>query len=290
MNHTYIEENQVVDRYVMGTLPAEEADDFEDHYLSCQECLDRLDLAESEERGFKRMARQEVEKVSAVRQLALVAWLARLSRSRQMAALLMVLFVVAVLPGTLALREIRERDLDLEQTRSALAQEQERSAAGSRTAADAEKLRQDLVARDRELDSERQARAQAEEERDAASQPQGNVPILFLDAERSAGPSAGEPTQQVPLPQSPGGIVFDLAIDAERHPSYRAILRDPQGREVWRGGGLQLMGDTGSPSLSLSLPSRLFAPGAYTLVVEGLTPGRKPAAAGRFTFLVLPAR
>src|SRR5207253_4021188 len=56
MDHIYVEENQIADRYVKGTLPAEEAERFENHYLSCPECLDRLELAESVQRGFKRMA------------------------------------------------------------------------------------------------------------------------------------------------------------------------------------------------------------------------------------------
>jgi putative zinc finger protein len=282
MDHTYVEEQHVVDRYVMGKLPAEEAERFEQHYLSCPECLDRLDLAESMERGFKRAAGQDVARLAAARQLAFVAWLARLSRSRQMAALVMAVLVVAVLPAGLALREIGERDRELEQARSVLQQERQRSAAGSRSAAEAEKLRSELDASRQDLAREREARAKTAGELDQARQPQGNVPILFLDAER--GSSADGPS--VHLPPKPGWIVFSLTIDPPYQPSYRAILRDARGREIWRGGDLRrLEGDL----LSLSLPSSLLAPGDYTLAVEGVSPGRKPAAAGRFAFRVLPA-
>jgi len=41
--------------------------------------------------------------------------------------------------------------------------------------------------------------------------------------------------------------------------------------------------------LSLRLPSDMLAPGDYTLAVEGLVPGGKPVAAGRYPFRVLPA-
>ncbi|HYN20033.1 MAG TPA: zf-HC2 domain-containing protein [Thermoanaerobaculia bacterium] len=54
MNHPDIEELQIADRYLKGKLPPEEAVRFEEHYLHCQECLDRLKLAESMERGFHR--------------------------------------------------------------------------------------------------------------------------------------------------------------------------------------------------------------------------------------------
>lgn len=77
-----------------------------------------------------------------------------------------------------------------------------------------------------------------------------------------------------------------LTIDPPHQPSYRVILRDAGGRELWRGGDLRL---DERDSLSLSLPSSLLVPGDYTLAVEGLAPGRKPVAAGRFTFRALPS-
>src|SRR6185295_14428367 len=123
MDHTYIDEQHVVDRYVRGTLPAEEAARFEEHYLSCQDCLDQLDLAESMKRGFQRAAGQDAARVVASRQLAFVAWLARLGRSRQAAVLAMTLLVAALLPWGLAQRKIADRDRELTQTRSALEQE-----------------------------------------------------------------------------------------------------------------------------------------------------------------------
>src|SRR5215213_7491680 len=154
MDHTDIEEQQIAERYVMGTLPAAEAERFEEHYLSCPECLDRLDLAESIERGFKRAAGQDAARLAAARQFALVAWLARLGRSRQMAVLAMALFVLAVLPAGLALREIGQRDRELAQTRSVLERERERSAEGARSTEEAGKLRSELDASRRDLAAE----------------------------------------------------------------------------------------------------------------------------------------
>jgi hypothetical protein len=283
MDHAYVEEHQIVERYVMGRLPPEEAARFEEHYLSCPECLDRIDLAESMERGFKRAAGQDAARLAASRQLALLAWLSRLSRSRQVAALAMAVFVITVVPGLLALREIGARGRELAETRSALEQERERSVAGSRTtAAEAEKLRSELEASRRDLAREQEARTQAAEQLAAARQPQGNVPILFLNPERGGG---GEPTHRLRLPRAPGWIVLALEIDPPHQPSYRAVLRDAQGKELWSGGGLQL---NQLDTLSLSLPSTLLAPGDYTLAIEGLVPGGRPAAAGQFTFRVLP--
>jgi hypothetical protein len=280
MNHTYIEEQDLVDRYVMGKLSPAEAERFEEHYLSCPECLDRLDLAESMQRGFKRAAGEDATRLAAARQLALVAWLSRLGRSRQLAVLAMAVFVIAVLPAGLALRRIGESDRELAETRSALEQERQRAAAGSQNAAAVEKLRSELATTQRDLAREREAHASDAEQLAQARQPQGNVPILFLDAERGG----GDPSVRLRLPAKPGWIVLALTVDPPHQPSYRVILRDAEGREVWRGGDLHI---DERDSLSLSLPSSLLAPGDYTLAVEGLTPGRKPVAAGRYAFRVL---
>lgn len=271
MDHTYIDEQHVVDRYVRGTLPADEAARFEEHYLSCQDCLDRLDLAEAMKRGFQRAAGQDAARVVASRQLALVAWLARLGRSRQAAVLAMTLLVAALLPWGLAQRKMAESDRELAQTRSALEQER---------AKDAGKLRTELEASQRTLAHEQAARASVEQQLAEARRPQANIPILNLDVSRG-GPSDDKPILY--LPSSPGSVVLFLSIEPSPQHIYGGVLRDARGREVWRGGGLR-----GHDSLTLSLPSTLLAPGDYTLALEDLTPGHKPVPAGRFAFRVLP--
>jgi putative zinc finger protein len=266
MDHAYIEEHQVADRYVLGTLPAAEAERFEDHYLSCPRCLDRLQLAESMQRGFQRMARQDVEKLAAARQLAFVAWLARLGRGRQTAVLAMALLVAALLPWTVAQRQVAVRDQKLAEIHASLERERVRSAAGLRSAA---------VARAREA----AARAAAVPVRPLA----GDVATLALAAERG-GPSAATPTRRLRLPLPPSGVSVTLAIDPPYQTSYRVVLRDARDQAVWRG-DLPLHDDE---TLSLLLPAPLFQqPGDYTLAVRGLAPGGKPAAEVKFHFRVL---
>jgi putative zinc finger protein len=272
MDHAYIEEQQLVDRYVLGTLPADEAERFEEHYLSCPECLDRLALAESMERGFKRAATQDAARLTVSRQLALVAWLSRLGRSRQLALLLTVFFVILVVPGLFTSRQLGKLDRELDATRTALQQERERSAAASRSGQEAA----------RQLASERDAHARTAQQLAQASRPQVNVPILFLDAERGA----GEPSHRLRLPPAGGLIVLDLVIDSPHYPSYQAVLLDARGREILRSADLRL---NEREALSLGLSASLLTPGDYTVAVEGLTPGRRPEPAGRFSFRVLPA-
>ena len=83
---------------------------------------------------------------------------------------------------------------------------------------------------------------------------------------------------------APGTVVLALQLEGPFEPSYRVVLRDAQGHELWRGDGLQV---NEMEALSLSLPASLLAPGDYLLLAEASTqpPGRTPA---RFTFRVLP--
>jgi hypothetical protein len=255
MDHTYVEEHQIADRYVMGTLPADEAERFENHYLSCPECLDRLELAESVQRGFKRMAGQDVAKAAAVQQLAVVAWLARLGRMRQLGVLLAALLVVAVLPTGVALRN----GVQLAQTHSLLEQEHQRSA-------DAGTLRSELA-------REREARAHAEAQAAQALQARGNDRVAFLDRERGEPDGGGKAVH----PAAGGWVILEVPVDPPFHSPYRAVVRNGQGKEVSRVEGLQ---PNERSNLSLSLPPTLVPPGNYSITIE---PGGQ-----RFSFRVVP--
>ena len=80
MNHDYIDENQVVERYVMGQLPRHQVAEFEEHFLGCSECPRRLELAERLHRGLRGVAAEEVERAvrgrvwAALRRLAGRRW------------------------------------------------------------------------------------------------------------------------------------------------------------------------------------------------------------------------
>ena len=46
MDHSYIDANSVPERYLHHVLPPEQLREFEEHIVDCQECADRLLLAE----------------------------------------------------------------------------------------------------------------------------------------------------------------------------------------------------------------------------------------------------
>lgn len=103
MDHREIEEGAVVDRYLLGQLPDEEAQRFERHYLSCEECLDQLELAERFASGLRRAAAREAERTVAV--AGVMAALGRLSRAGRWT--LAALALVLLLPTAFLLLELQ---------------------------------------------------------------------------------------------------------------------------------------------------------------------------------------
>ena len=60
MDCSHVHQQHLADRYVLGQLTAAEAERFEDHYLSCDECSEELERARLMTGGFKRVAAEEV--------------------------------------------------------------------------------------------------------------------------------------------------------------------------------------------------------------------------------------
>ncbi len=249
MDHDYIQEHQVVERYVQGRLPEADADLFEDHYLTCEECLRRLRIAEKFQRGFRQVAAEEATGALGI--------LAAFLRSRRGLALGAVFAVLLAASALLAVRSARLGS-DLEEAQTRLAQtraEEERRAEAARS--EAESLRARLA-------QEREARGRLEEEagRPRSAQAAGAW-IVTLVPVRS-GPT-GEPSQRITLPPTPQWIVLALDLELDASGTFRAVLERQGGGTVWTGEGLR---PSPQGELAIGFESSLLEPGDYRLRVE----------------------
>lgn len=74
--------------------------------------------------------------------------------------------------------------------------------------------------------------------------------------------------KEIAIQRAPRWMVFSIEMDTTQFPSYRAILTDPSGKEIWRQTGIQ----PGSPdAIDVTVPSNLLASGSYTLIVQPST-------------------
>jgi hypothetical protein len=81
MDHDSLEEQQIAERYVMGNLSTEETERFEEHYLTCEECMDRLHLAERFHLAMRGMAAEDTSRATGAGILATLVRMAGWQRT-----------------------------------------------------------------------------------------------------------------------------------------------------------------------------------------------------------------
>ncbi len=102
----------------MGKLPAEDQARFEQHYLHCQECIERLELAGSLHRGLKGLAAEELAPLVAAAGVG--AWWSRLGRFQSW--VMPALLVLALLPSGFLYRQVGRLGDALERADSTVAE------------------------------------------------------------------------------------------------------------------------------------------------------------------------
>lgn len=249
MNHDDIRRHDLIDRYVMGSLPPDEAERFEVHFLHCEDCLEQLEVAEKLQRGFKGLAAQEVAKASVMQQLGLLAWFSRLGRSRQISILASTVAVVAMLllPGSYFHHEL-----------SALRQQ---------------------------LEGHQESRQKLAEALRRAHQPQVNTAVFPLHVERGSLISSPETVRSVVrLSREPEWIVLSLELDRPNYPSYRVRLLRSDETTEWQDEGF--IPDY-LDALVLSLHSSFLKTGDHVALVEADLPNNETVEIGTYPFRVI---
>lgn len=254
MDHAHIEEHGLIDLYHRGQLPPEEESAFEEHFVGCADCQERLQMARGFQRGLKTAVAEDVAKAG------LLAWLVR-RRWLALAALVL----AAVLPVLGYLAGSREAaPMNTEASWRQLYEKERRSAEG---------LRQRLE------QSERRRLAQVEQT-PAPPSPLVNTPVFLLTAVR------GEEKEATAVAVESGW--FSLAVDAGDDPrfeSYRVTIADAQGRRVFRQTGLK---PNALEAVLLTFPVGFLEPGEYRLELAGVKLEGGAVELGGHSFRILP--
>ena len=270
MDHAYIENNSLVERYHQGLLPPDEEARFEEHFVECLACMEQLELARGFQKGLKVVVAEDAAR--AVVSAGLFAWLARRGRLAQWGMALAVL-AVATLPAFWLLaggqgerQEWRAR-LDA-QRRSNQELEHRLDESESRR-----------IAERRELEA-KIAQAKPPETPRGLADPLVNTPVFLLSALRS---DDGKPAT---IDLARAGDALALAVDVGDDPrfaSYRATITKAGGGTVFRQSGLQ---PNALEALMITFPASFFAPGDYRLRVEGVKPDGSASEIGGYPFRV----
>lgn len=296
VDHRYIEEAGITDRYLLGKLPPEEQDRFEEHFVDCPECVERLETTGNFRRALKTAVAEDLARSSAYVQVGLLAWLTRRSRRQQVAALVAALLLPAALATAFFAPKVRRAQAELAQAKKASSDWQrryeEQQQAANRLAQELHEANVNLTEQNRRLETPRERetgpRPVVEREATRSSPPQVPAPIFALSIVRSADPGSSEPANRISLPRTARSFILSLELEnGTGVQSYRATLTTRDGRIVWSGSNLK---PHSKDTLRIRLDSKLVEAGDYRLALEGLTREGSYIPEGKYDFRVSGTR
>jgi hypothetical protein len=285
MDHHYIEGHNITDRYLQGTLSATERTRFEEHFIDCAECLDRLEMTEDFRGALRTLAADRAAASRVYARPGRRAWLMGMPGGRQAALLAAAFLLVVALPSVLLIVRTGQSRRQADEARLSAADWQrkyEESQQAGRKAEAAMQSREQEVARQRlEIEQrERQTRVAEPLGPQALLQ---TAPIFDLNTVRGLrGQSA--PATRISIPRSAQWIVLKLEIEPDPElQSYRATVFTSGERIICRASDVIAVRGT----LAVSCDSSLFRTGDYRLALEGLIRQGRHVSAGAYSFHVI---
>lgn len=281
MNHLQIEEADMIDRYLLGRLPSEEQSRFEEHFVDCQECLDRLETSASFRRGVKNAFAEDAVRTGVYVQAGVLGWLMRRNRWQQTALLLIAVFLL-IGPAVFFMVKTRRVQEELSQAKRDSLEWQRRYEEQQRAANEFEKQLHQA-----KQNSEQRQEQTIPDEPDPAKEldrPQSRVPVFALNIVRSADPNSSQPANQISIPRSASLVVLSLELESDSDlRSYRATISTADNRVVWVARDLK---PQSRDTLKVTVKADLMKANDYQLALEGLTREGSYVPQGKYSFRV----
>ena len=225
MMHPKIEDEEIIERYVRNQLPDEERQAFEEHFFGCDDCFEKLQVAERFVAGVRDAARRgtlsgEVKGRSPG--WISSSWLVPAFGVSACAALLLAAF-----SGWMYFSQMP-------------------------------KMRQRLDQSAVELRAQQQARAALEQQIAGSIQPEANLPLVMLQSTRDV----QAPPNEVSVPPGAKHVVLWVEVPAGKSNRYRLQVDTADNRPVETLDNLQR---NSYGALAVSLPVETLQPGDYRI-------------------------
>lgn len=283
MDHKHIDELDIVERYLTGKLAVEETAEFEEHFVDCLSCVDRLETTRAFIDGLRRVASDKTPATVASIPKG-VFWNFRYTKVFAVAA--GVLLPVAIAGAVLLFTQIRRYRVEADQARSASSEwerryEEERQLSAA-TSKDHQEAERELTEQVAQLRTELETR----KEQAPASKAEVNVPLLILTSIRGSGQSS-DSINEVTIPRSSASVVLSLPLEGERgYKTYRMTILNSQKLVIWKG---RSSAPKHQNALLVLLDSTLFRPGEYSLRLDGVAADGSTSVVGNYSFRVRKA-
>jgi hypothetical protein len=278
MDHKYINEFDLVERYLTGRLAAEETAQFEEHFVDCLQCIDRLKTTKAFMEGLRLVASDRTPEAS--RYTPRGFWY--LSR-KSLAVAAGVLLLVALAGAVVVFNQIRRARLEADQAKAASTQWERRYEEERQSSANAEAEHRESERELTEQVAKLRTELENEGKQEADTRAQVNLPILVLSSTRGSEPSSGS-SNEVTLARSSGSFVISLTLEGERADrDYLMTILGSRNQVIWKGRGIR---PNRYNSVSVGFNSTLFRSGDYLLTVEGVAGDGSRSVVGKYSFRV----
>lgn len=283
MDHAYIDEHDIANRYVMRTLSEAQTAEYEAHFIDCAECLDRVREIEELRGALKHIAVADADArlrsaqvahapaVHAVpRRQPLSRWLAGIWMRPAFAAAAVLVAVGAAAYFALAMSTARR---DLAASRASAAQLQQQQ----------DEMRASILAMQKRL-VEAELKDRVDTVASNARGRSGSVlPVFSLVLVRGA--ESSSPPNRISLSPSQPWAVLSLELpDTSDFAAYSATLERIGGAEVWSQADLR---PTSPGTLAIALSTDMLTAADYRLTLTGRTRAGRDVVAGRYPFRVV---
>lgn len=285
MDHKYIDELDIVDRYLMGRLPVDESARFEEHFVDCLECTDRLETTKAFVEGLRLVVSERAPEARTNIPKGRFRYLRDTVSRKSFALAAGVLSLVVLASAVLVFSQIRRSRAEADQARSSSTQWERRYEEERQSAAIAESGHQESARELTEQVAQLRAELENKSKQDSAMA-EVNFPIFVPTSTRGSEPSSGS-ANELSLPRSSGRFALSVALEGDRgYKTYRMTIMRSQNQVIWR--GLSFTPNSYN-SLSVSLSSNLFRPGDYLLTVDGVARDGSTSVVGEYSFRVRKA-
>lgn len=193
MTHPQIESDEIIERYVLGRLAPDERQAFEEHFLACDGCFEKVQDVERFRAGIRDAAgrgslNEELGQAVRTDNASWLRWAFAITACTTV--------VLALITGWILSRNMPA-------------------------------LRQELHTTTAQLERERQAHADLEQQIASAEGPEPNVPFVMLQATR-----ANEPPSAVTLASGAKRLIVWIEIGPTRYRSFQMEVFAPGDRLV----------------------------------------------------------
>jgi hypothetical protein len=278
MDHKYINEFDLVERYLTGRLAAEETAQFEEHFVDCLQCVDRLKTTKAFMEGLRLVASDRTPEAS--RYTPRGFWY---FSGKSLAVAAGVLLLVALASAVVVFNQILRARVEADQAKAASTQWERRYEEERQSSANAEAEHRESERELTEQVAKLRTELENEGKQEADTRAQVNLPILVLSSTRGSEPSSGS-SNEVTLARSSGSFVISLTLEGERADrDYLMTILGSRNQVIWKGRGIR---PNRHNSVSVGFNSTLFRSGDYLLTVEGVAGDGSTSVVGKYSFRV----